>query len=88
MLRMALRHAGFEVDEADTAADAVKRLEGGGLSGVVLDFSLPDKGSGDVLAWLIAHSESPPWLVLVAKPFDPWVLIERIKAMAERDGGG
>jgi DNA-binding response OmpR family regulator len=61
---MVLRGAGYGVDAADSGAAALHRLEEGGLDGVVLDLGLPDGRAGDVLAWLHAHEERPPWLVL------------------------
>ena len=107
ILRMAFSQAGFAVDEVDTGTAALARLEEGGVSGVLLDLGLPDQRSGEVLAWLHAHQDTPPWLVLsamdrsdvtrfdrsiddrfIAKPFDPWVLIARVKAMTGRNGGG
>ena len=104
VLALALRQGGFDIDEVETGSEAVDRLEAGGVSGVVLDLMLPDQRSCDVLNWLHAHGEHPPWLVItsmdrsdavsidqaieqrfVAKPFDPWALIERLTAMTERD---
>ena len=102
VLAIAMRHAGFSVDAVDTGTEALARLERGGFAGVLLDLGLPDQRSNDVLAWLHAHNEQPPWLVIsaidrsdaarmdgkvparfVSKPFDPWTLIERVKAMIE-----
>lgn len=100
VLNIALSRAGFAVAEVETGAEALTLLQAGGVSGMLLDMSLRDQGTGDVLAWLHEHEERPPWLVLsamdhadaalvddaidgrfVAKPFDPWDLIERIKQM-------
>ena len=102
VLTIAMRHAGFNVDAVDSGSEALARLERGGFAGVLLDMGLPDHRSGDVLDWLHAHNEQPPWLVIsamdrsevarmdgkipsrfVSKPFDPWTLIERVKAMVD-----
>ena len=45
ILRLLLRDAGFHVSEAGTGGEALERLEAGGLSGVMLDFGLPDSHS-------------------------------------------
>jgi DNA-binding response OmpR family regulator len=106
VLFLMLNRAGFAVTEAGTRTDVLAHLEAGGVAGVVLDLSLPDRRSGDVLQWLHAHEDQPPWLVLssldltdamrldksindrfIAKPFDPGLLVERIKAMTGRNGG-
>jgi len=104
VLTIAMRHAGFAVEVVESGAEALARLEQGGVSGVLLDLGLPDGRSTDVLDWLHAHEEQPPWLVIsamdrseaarmdgkiaprfISKPFDPWTLIDRVKAMiAER----
>ena len=100
MLRLALARGGFDVVEVDTGTKALACLEQGGIDVVVLDLGLPDSRAPAVLAWLHAHGERPPWLVIsavdraearridstigarfVAKPFDPWVLLERITAL-------
>lgn len=104
VLVIAMRHAGFEVHEAETGAAALEILEEGDIAGVLLDMGLPDNRSGEVLEWLHAHGERPPWLVisamdpaevaridrsigtrLVSKPFDPWLLIDRVKAMTAQE---
>ncbi len=66
VMRMMLRNAGFGVAEAESGAEALTTLEAGGVDGVVLDLGLADKRSDDVLAWLHAHHERPPWLVVSA----------------------
>ena len=100
MLRLALAWGGFDVVEVDTGTKALACLEQGSIDVVVLDLGLPDSRASDVLAWLHAHGERPPWVVIsavdraearridstigtrfVAKPFDPWVLLERITAL-------
>ena len=100
MLRLALARGGFDVVEVDTGTKALACLEEGSIDVVVLDLGLPDSRASDVLAWLHAHGERPPWVVIsavdraearridstigtrvVAKPFDPWVLLERITAL-------
>lgn len=105
VLRIAMRHAGFDVEVVDSGRAAVARLERGGIAGVLLDLGLPDGRANDVLDWLHAHEEQPPWLVIsamdrsdvarmdgkiparfIAKPFDPWTLIERVKAMTAVQG--
>jgi DNA-binding response OmpR family regulator len=66
VLTIAMRHAGFFVDQAKTGQEALARLERGEVSGVLLDLGLPDGRSGDVLTWLHNHEDQPPWLVLSA----------------------
>ncbi len=107
LMRRALDQSGFDVVEVDTGTRALTRLERGGIDAIVLDLGLPDARSPDVLAWLHAHDEKPPWLVVsavdraeavrvdplirgrfVAKPFDPWELVQRIAALADGDEEG
>ena len=107
MLRLTLGGAGFALMEVDTGTKALARLEEGGIDAVVLDLGLPDSRASDVLAWLHAHDERPPWLVIsvldraeasradstiaarfIAKPFDPWALLERVKALISGDQEG
>lgn len=45
----ALEECGFRVAEAGTAAEALKRMQEGGIAAVVVDLGLPDK-AGDLLA--------------------------------------
>lgn len=107
VVHLALDRSGFDVVEVDTGTRAVATLEQGGIDAVVLDLGLPDARAPDVLAWLHAHDEKPPWLVIsavdradavridgaisgrfVAKPFDPWKLLERITALTDTDEEG
>ncbi|MCH8199605.1 MAG: response regulator [Chloroflexi bacterium] len=107
LMRRALDQSGFDVVEVDTGTRALASLERGGIDVVVLDLGLPDSRAPDVLAWLHAHDEQPPWLVIsavdradavridsaisgrfVAKPFDPWKLLERITALTDMDEEG
>ena len=106
VLEIAMRHAGFAVNHAETGAEALALLEANRVSAVLMDLGLPDGRSAEVLSWLHAHSDRPPWLVLsaidpadaaqiddsigerlISKPFDPWRLIEWVKAMTAEDGG-
>ena len=66
VLRLTLDRSGFDVVEVDTGTRALASLEGGGIDAVVLDLGLPDARAPDVLAWLHAHDEKPPWLVISA----------------------
>jgi DNA-binding response OmpR family regulator len=105
VLEIAMRHAGFTVDHAETGAEALAFLEANGVSAMLMDLGLPDQRTAEVLTWLHAHRDRPPWLVLsamdpadaaqidesiterfISKPFDPWQLIERVKAMTAQDG--
>ena len=66
VLRLMLDRSDFDVVEVDTGTRALASLEGGGIDAVVLDLGLPDARAPDVLAWLHAHDEKPPWLVISA----------------------
>ena len=66
VLRLTLDRSDFDVVEVDTGTRALASLEGGGIDAVVLDLGLPDARAPDVLAWLHAHDEKPPWLVISA----------------------
>ena len=107
VVHLALDRNGFDVVEVDTGTRALASLKQGGIDAVVLDLGLPDARAPDVLAWLHAHDEQPPWLVIsavdradavridsaisgrfVAKPFDPWKLLERITALTDMDEEG
>ena len=107
VVHLALDRSGFNVVEVDTGTRALASLKQGGIDAVVLDLGLPDDRAPAVLAWLHAHDEQPPWLVIsavdradavridgaisdrfVAKPFDPWKLLERITALTDTDEEG
>ena len=66
VLSIAMRHVGFSVEQAGSGAEALAWLEADEVSGVLLDLGLPDDRSIDVLTWLHAHEDRPPWLVLSA----------------------
>ena len=66
VLRLTLDRSDFDVVEVDTGTRALVILERGGIDAVVLDLGLPDARAPDVLAWLHAHDEKPPWLVISA----------------------
>ena len=66
VLEIAMRHAGFAVNHAETGAEALALLEANRASAVLMDLGLPDGRSAEVLSWLHAHSDRPPWLVLSA----------------------
>ena len=66
VVRLALDRSGFDVVEVDTGTRALVSLEQGSIDAVVLDLGLPDSRAPDVLAWLHAHDEKPPWLVISA----------------------
>ena len=104
VLEIAMRHAGFAVDQVTKASDAVDRLESGDVAGVLIDLSQSSAKSSPVLAWLHRHGDQPPWLVLssmdaaemasvdttipsrlIPKPFDPWTLIARVRAMTSEE---
>lgn len=104
VLEIAMKHAGFSVDQVTRSSDAVARLEQGGVAGVLIDLGQQDAESSPVLEWLHQHGEQPPWLVLssidaseiaridgsipsrlLAKPFDPWTLIARVRAMTSEE---
>lgn len=90
-----IRHAGFSVASADSAATALQRLEQGGVDLLVTDVQMPDR-SGVELA-RIALAQQPDLGVilisgysstltlnelpgrLIAKPFDPEVLITAVR---------
>ena len=107
VVRLTLEGSGYDVVEAEDGTHALERLERGGIDAVVLDLGLPDARAPSVLAWLHAHDEKPPWLVIsaidradavridslirgrfVAKPFDPWKLLERITALTDMNEEG
>ena len=66
VLKMVMSHAGFPAEVVDSGTDALARLERGSFAGVLLDLGLPDGRSRDVLQWLHAHGDQPPWLVVSA----------------------
>ena len=63
---MAFGREGFLVTEAESGVEAVEALNAGGIDAVVLDLGLAGLRSADVLAWLHANGDSPPWLVISA----------------------
>ncbi|MCH7483073.1 MAG: response regulator [Chloroflexi bacterium] len=66
VVRLTLEGSGYDVVEAEDGTHALERLERGGIDAVVLDLGLPDARAPSVLAWLHAHDEKPPWLVISA----------------------
>ena len=66
VLKMVMGHAGLTAEVVESGTEALARLESGGFAGVLLDLGLPDGRSNDVLEWLHAHGDQPPWLVISA----------------------
>ena len=64
VVHLALDRSGFDVVEVDTGTRALASLKQGGIDAVVLDLGLPDARAPAVLAWLHAHDEQPPWVVI------------------------
>lgn len=71
MLGMALRSAGFEVEQVSTGGAALLALDTGAPTAVLLDLGLPDRRAGDVVKRLtsMAGSSRPFWLALSAMDF-------------------
>src|SRR5687767_4031468 len=66
-LRERLRHDGYAISEAGTAASAIEQVAAGGIDLVLLDFRLPD---GDGLAVLRRVKElAPETLVILMTAF-------------------
>jgi len=66
-LARALRQAGYRVDAAGTAGEALRLLDAGAYDAVVLDLGLPDLDGSAVVAHLAAHRLDTPVLVLSAR---------------------
>ena len=66
-LARALRQAGYRVDAAGTAVEALRLLDAGAYDAVVLDLGLPDLDGSAVVAHLAAHRLDTPVLVLSAR---------------------
>ncbi|HYS45372.1 MAG TPA: response regulator, partial [Rhizomicrobium sp.] len=67
LVRSALARAGFTVDTAATAADAVAALEVGSYDAVILDLGLPDGDGIDVLTQARRAGAAVPFLLLTAR---------------------
>jgi len=61
VLEIAMRHAGFAVNHAETGAEALALLEANRVSAVLMDLGLPDGRSDEVRRWLHEHKERLPW---------------------------
>lgn len=66
-LARALRQAGYRVDAAGSAGEALQLLDGGSYAAVVLDLGLPDLDGSAVIGHLVAHRLDTPVLVLSAR---------------------
>lgn len=70
MLRFSLTDSGFEVDEVDSGAAAITRLESSVPDAVIVDLGLSDGRGAAVLEWLHQRKRSgnprPVWLVVSA----------------------
>ena len=70
MLRFSLADSGFEVDEVDSGAAAIARLEGSPPDAVIVDLGLADGRGKAVLDWLRQKSPTdhgkPVWVVVSA----------------------
>lgn len=73
MLKLALKSAGFDVDQAWDGHAALNKLESTDHDAVLLDLGLPDGGGPSVLATLRSRDEAndtrPVWLVMSAIDF-------------------
>lgn len=70
MLRFSLTDSGFEVDEVDTGAAAIKKLEFDAPDAVIVDLGLADGRGSAVLDWLRNRADAgnnrPVWVVVSA----------------------
>ena len=66
MLGLALRRAGFTVEQADTGQAALDALRDHPIDAVVLDLGLPDDNAGAVLRWLRNRGGRPRWVAISA----------------------
>ena len=66
MLGLALRRAGFSVEQAETGQAALDALHDHPVDAVVLDLGLPDDNAGAVLGWLRDRGDSPQWVAISA----------------------
>jgi DNA-binding response OmpR family regulator len=67
LVRGGLTRAGFAVDTAGTAADAIAALEIGSYDAAVLDLGLPDGDGLDVLTQARRSGRTIPFLLLTAR---------------------
>lgn len=66
-LARALRQAGYRVDAAGSAGEALRLLDAEPYAAVVLDLGLPDLDGSTVVEHLVAHRLDTPVLVLSAR---------------------
>lgn len=73
MLKLVMKSAGFDVDQALGGHIALRKLESVDYDAVLLDLGLPDGGGPRVLetlrGWDKARSTGPVWLVMSAIDF-------------------
>lgn len=67
LVRSGLARAGFTVDTASTAADAIAALEIGSYDAAILDLGLPDGDGLDVLSRTRSAGKAIPFLLLTAR---------------------
>jgi DNA-binding response OmpR family regulator len=67
LVRSGLGRAGFTVDAAPTAADALAALETGNYDAVILDLGLPDGDGIEVLTRARQNGAAIPFLLLTAR---------------------
>jgi len=69
-LRNTLRKEGYCITTVTTAREALARVQGGGLTAVIIDAKLPDMDGTD-LAAQIRQTDSTPVLILLSGYFYP-----------------
>lgn len=67
ILRQRLDEAGFAIDHAGTAEDALLMLDVGRYAAIVLDIGLPDGDGRDVVRTMRAHGDVTPVIILTAR---------------------
>jgi two-component sensor histidine kinase len=81
LVQKALRRHGYEVEHAASGAEALARIDQGGIDAVALDHYMPGGTGLDVLAELAKRPEPPP-VVYVTSSGDTGLAVAALKAGA------
>jgi CheY-like chemotaxis protein len=71
-LKKVLEQAGFMVDLASTAKEALVELDSGSARLVLLDLNLPDQNGWDILERITRRSPAVPVVIITGLPGQPW----------------
>jgi CheY-like chemotaxis protein len=78
-LKKVLEQAGFMVDLASTAKEALVELDSGSARLVLLDLNLPDQNGWDILERITRRSPAVPVVIITGLPGQRWAREVRLR---------